>query len=586
MNLLLYLSLTNEKYKDVIVLRKIDIIVILGILFFLILFSYNELFDFSLTGDQIYHAYFSKFYSIEITKNILYHLSKFDIYSQLNIDSLFFKWPLFFVNIGLIMFFYVLFIIHNKLLKKTWHIYVFFNCIFIFLYLFSFRYFGGYSFTEFHPPLRTLLPSFFSSISLVNNYQFFLPQILCLLLLGFTVFKIIRNNFSFFLSFLSSLCVVTIPVLWYSSTILEFSIWSGCAWSLSLLFIYKYSSSLTIENIIRIVSIISIFTLIRHTAILAVIPIFILIIIKRREYNYTYKNLLIFLLPILSAIPYIIRLLYSSSPASYSPGECFFIPLHYNVLERIILSFRTEIPYLSISNAIGIGGVVIALFSFIPTARKNILNHLLALMLFILGYCLFYSINCTLWGGGRYQAEYVAPFFVLGFVYIVSLIYKYFHKYTAFVLIFIICYNLYNIYQIKFVKINLGDSIKNNLPIYKNGVISQFPVNYDLVFKELKANGLAGNEFVIDPSYIVFSVIINDYTIKQYLSSRLIYDQVLYCKPSQDLIHCIQNNSNIKVLVIHPNSTSLIPELIKNGWKEWKIINNIYSLPLVLMKRF
>jgi hypothetical protein len=161
------------------------------------------------------------------------------------------------------------------------------------------------------------------------------------------------------------------------------------------------------------------------------------------------------------------------------------------------------------------------LLGFIPLRRAAIRGSLLMVFLFAILYFMFYAAAPSAWGTGRYQAEYVAPFIVLGlfkFALLVSRTPRGSYV-VGLVLSLLILNNCY-------IFLNLPRLVLN-LPAFSRPVTITYPTtrrmeaivstevnNYSEMLRDLKKDGFAQRSLLVDAwTYGAFPQILSGYSV-------------------------------------------------------------------------
>ena len=423
----------------------------------------------SLNGDQLAHSQQSKLHSITLI-DFLSNQTGF-------LNNFSFKWLIYIVDLLII---FVGFLFYKFTKNRSWLFKVaVFSSLFL-VFRFIIMAFGGSAGP--HPSFR-LFPLWFSSAIFTSaDFNFRLAQFVGLIGLMLFIQRIANLKLNFINSWLFALAVGTIPVLWHVGVLAEQSVWTAVSWTAFLFYVFAYSEKF---NYIRWISIISIFTLLRQSVFVALLPLFLIIIVdlfKRKEFKI--KEIFILISPIFLMLPFLFSSVINGTSASYLGDIPSF--------QRVLVALDSEIVFNAIMNSIGWPWVI---FLFIPLLFfiKNSLKISAVLIFFIAGVYVFYMIAPGLWGIGRYQAEYIIPFIILGFFLIVNFAVKRYnlaHKLLPVIFTILIINNIYVFKNlagfnkpIDQLKISFNQDIKVRS---QYAILSEFPYEYKKHLQKLK----------------------------------------------------------------------------------------------------
>lgn len=552
----------RSEYKDNIAIFKKDIAIFLSFLVIMLILSFGELTN-SLVGDQLFHSQMSQ-------KHIIIILLKLSGMTGV-LNNLIFSNVLFFLNlisIGLLISVYYLFKNRNFITKV-----ILFSSVF-FIFRVAIIMLGGNA--SAHPPLR-LFPLWLSSSLLSStDFSFRLPQFLGLIVFMWLTQRIANHKLTFLCSWLFGLAVGTIPLLLHVGTLVEQSVWTAVIWSLFLLALAE-SDDLGDFKWIRWFSLISLFTMLRQTAILALIPLFIFYIAYAfGKSKYDFKKLLFVLAPVLVMLPFIIRSIIIGTPATYMPGEVDYIPKDASSIERVWIALSSGIAPRAILNTVLIPWVIFAFFAFAIYSRdlRKMANTFVIFIFFVSAFFIFYSISPCLWGTGRYQAEYIVPFAILGFYYLSVRLNGTGRLASKFLAAIFVCMIFYNIFIFK----NLHNLDKTEQIYHGNTILSESVYNYKDALKAVRDEGYAGHTYIAGITYGTFPEILNRFTIAEVLSTRKTFIHQSEMKELRKVSwthadpESITASSEIKIILISDifQSRKAIKGLQAFGWEPWK----------------
>lgn len=561
---LLFYSDRIEEFKSSFSIKKYSVFIFFSY-FLVMLFFTRDLLMQSLTGDQIYHANRSQMHVVTLLRKVSLFTTIFD-----NIPLKYISYICTLLIISIIAIFFNLLKGKNKFLKL-------FILAFMFLGIRISVVFLG--FTEGHPPFRLFPLWVASSIFPMSDFIFRFSQfILLIILMTFMQIKI-NEKLSSVTSWFFALAIGTIPVLFYTSSIVEPSIWTTFLLTILLIKLDNIES----KDNLKWFSVIGIFSLMRSTAIIGLLIIVLKLfyevileikikkVIKIRKY-------LTYLFPFLVFMPYIVITLINGTPATYIPGEVEFIPTDASAIERVFIAFKEGIMIEVIKNSISSMWLIFLLFAFIPTNRYKRINSVFIFISFIFGLYLFYSIKASLWGNGRYQAEYIIPFVILGFYNaIIVLKEKTNENKFVFISFFVgmICYNHY-FYTKTIENYNEEKSFIVNNDYIKTSIISDGIYNYKEALYEAKKSGYSENLYICGITYGIFEQIVNGYTLREINKLSEISKEMNMWNPSildaKEVANIISNNQNVEMVLLSETlkKKEIESELKKMGWKNWK----------------
>lgn len=366
-----------------------------------------------------------------------------------------------------------------------------------FLVIFSNLFFHFYN-SDFHPPLRglpVLLSGLFGIDSTSFRMQGLIPVFIFILWVLSQPLKTIDKLIYIFFIF-------TVPVLFFNTFIVEFSIWTFTIVSIFLIYIFN-SDDLNQDDILKLGLGVILFSLIRQPVVL------LLLIILALCFYYKYYQVLI-KLSLLSIPTFLYRFKYPTSPASYNPEEKF---LHFetnlSLFERLFESlFPSNLDYFFVNN-----GYLLTFFIFgivYLISNNNFKLLFFYLIIFTLFWTLFHSIRPLLWGVPRYQLEYVLPFYA-AFAFILI-------KNMNFVKLLVSVFILFNLYQIYSFSNNF-QNLKIDYISYFQGKTPYLSESYIDFINTLKTSKTecSGNKIIFDgniPTYSNFPLIFANYSVK------------------------------------------------------------------------
>ena len=556
--ILLFLFFIYEKYIskngiDTIVISKSDLKVVSVILFTAILVGFDYIF-YSLVNDELYHSYLSQFHAIYGLEVLSNRLPNFIIEQKASMLVWLISSSILISSIALLYF----------VLKWDFkHKYIFLSILILLFFRTVYALKGGLDFP--HPPFR-LFPLWLSStLFSPSNFSFRLPGVIALSLIGLIIYRVLKPKIiPPFLLWLVISALLSIPLLWHSSYLVEPSIWAAL---FSILFLLAFQSEKFDKlNFYIWFLLLALFILMRQSLVFIALPMLFVFVMERKTLLFkNWKETVFILSPLLVALPFLIRSLLVGTPATGVGSEVQSALLGgvYNVVSSGMLK---DI----IINNFEIWSLFI-IFAFIP-AKKNRLKYFSTVVLFILSaLIIFYSISPHLWGVPRYQAEYIVPLIILGAVKLLIYSYDLNNRASKYILsgIFstLLAYNLYTI--------SISHSYKEALVNDHSVMLSRSVYDYETAFKAAKENGYAGNAVMLGVTYGAMNEVLYGYTLQEIEKQLQFYKKFNKFKGVD--VNSLLQNKNIKLVMlsdIGEKKEYLRTELLENGFKEWKIFSS------------
>ena len=556
--ILLFLFFIYEKYIskngiDTIVISKSDLKVVSVILFTAILVGFDYIF-YSLVNDELYHSYLSQFHAIYGLEVLSNRLPNFIIEQKASMLVWLISSSILISSIALLYF----------VLKWNFkHKYIFLSILILLFFRTVYALKGGLDFP--HPPFR-LFPLWLSStLFSPSNFSFRLPGVIALSLIGLIIYRVLKPKIiPPFLLWLVISALLSIPLLWHSSYLVEPSIWAAL---FSILFLLAFQSEKFDKfNFYIWFLLLALFILMRQSLVFIALPMLFVFVMERKTLLFkNWKETVFILSPLLVALPFLIRSLLVGTPATGVGSEVQSALLGgvYNVVSSGMLK---DI----IINNFEIWSLFI-IFAFIP-AKKNRLKYFSTVVLFILSaLIIFYSISPHLWGVPRYQAEYIVPLIILGAVKLLIYSYDLNNRASKYILsgIFstLLAYNLYTI--------SISHSYKEAVVNDHSVMLSRSVYDYETAFKVAKENGYAGNALMLGVTYGAMNEVLYGYTLQEIEKQLQFYKKFNKFKGVD--VNSLLQNKNIKLVMlsdIGEKKEYLRTELLENGFKEWKIFSS------------
>jgi len=555
----------KEDFKDSVVLRKSDLGVIAIFLAAVLPFSVRDL-SHSLVGDQLAHAQSSQVHFISLIQAIAGRIESIRNFPFGNL-----LWALDFVALaaGILL----LRCMKGRSFPVRAAVY---SLGFLSLRLAVFLASGGGSS---HPQFR-LFPLWLTSALLSPcDWGFRIAQFLPLIGLMWATQRMAVAILPFGFSCLLGLVVGTIPVLWHVGTLVEASIWTAVVWTTLLLSIARHDPANPFPHI-RWISCVCIATMMRQTAFLALIPLFVMLgeeMIRKRSADI--GKLLLCLAPLLVMAPFLMRSLLLGTPAIQYEGEAS------NTLGNILYAVRSGIALTAVLNSVLIPWAILLPISFLAISVRKPLYGGACLAWFLAAFVVFYSIRFTLWGIGRYQAEYVVPFSVVGLFLVVAAVHRLDRgrKYVIVLLLFLFAFNVVS--YIRLPRVNLpADFLRNNFfHVMKErgyySILSEWPFPNGRALRVAKQEGLAGAVYMAGITYGVFGEVLNGYTVNEVLAAKDRFLKMEALKRIRGIswteppaVEDIDSDPDIRLVLVSDceAAESFVEQLTGHGWKRWR----------------
>lgn len=260
-----------------------------------------------------------------------------------------------------------------------------------------------------HPPLR-LLPLFLGQLLFgLHPLACRLPGILTVTLAAFALFRILgevvpslRTSRRVGVALLS--CFV--PIVIYVGDAVEPSVFGYAAAVGTLLLLWWHIRTGDATLLVSAGVLVGIMSLARHTALIWWVPIAVVYLTTPSRFQL--RQVVPTFFPALFVLPY----LRNASLVGHGAVQ----PSEFGLLERLGQALHSDVAIMSVVNTTTLPWLVLfccaAIAAVLRAPRRELLLFLSAVPVCVL----FHAIWPYLWGLGRYQAEYVAPFGVFAFV--------------------------------------------------------------------------------------------------------------------------------------------------------------------------
>lgn len=392
---------------------------------------------------------------------------------------------------------------------------------------------------EVHPPLR-LLPLFISqTIFGLNSFAFRFPSIITSAIVALAVYKLVDSTF--IIRVVASASSVLLPVIFYLSTSVEPSIFGYAAYTLGILSAYLFLAKGKDEHLIQLAIIASLGTLLRQS----VFPLWLLVGIlsiypNSKAIVRNFKKLFVLgLIP----IPYMISAKLQGHIAETATDATW-----HALLKE---SFVSGIGIITAINTTTIPWVFFAFLVFALTFQRIPKLLLLPFLLVIPVYCLFYTVWPYLWGIGRYQAEFIAPF-IIYMIFLSASYGKAFLSHQAksilFLIFIIVVGSTFQTARDYSLDINYKE-----WPKMKISTTAYFP--YDQAFGLMKREELHGNFFVLggSPRYGKIISWLSGFSYldaKKYYENEIVLSEFLKTSSDVDKFASFCSNKDVSYVLI------------------------------------
>lgn len=549
----------HHLFADKLIIRKKDLIVFL--IFFLVLFplSIRNL-TASLVNDGLAHAQQAETHGI----SLIYLLAqRTGFLNNINFAAL-----LWIVNLTIIVIVGLFYFLFRK--KSLFVKIAAFSAAFILFRLLIIQ-FGGSG--GLHPPFR-LFPLWLSSVVFSPvDFSFRFAQFTGLLMLGWLIQRLSEYKIGFINSLFLGLASATIPVLWHAGVLVEQSIWTTLAWGGVLLYMFA-KPEFNSKDYLRLLAFVSILTLMRQPAFLAFLPVFVRLVWDLRQKKINFKDLPVLLFPILAAVPFLLNNFIFGTAATHNSG-----------LSRVWLAVKSGVIITAITNSVQPVWLIFGLLAFVLALKKP-LCFLKLIVLLTGGVLIFYLILPALWGVGRYQAEYIVPFAILGLFSGVWFLKERtnLNRYVLpLMLVVLIVGNIYIFKNIPRLNVSVDVLVQNfNEQIKKPGqysILSEFPYDYNEALAVARAASYAKLVYIAGSTYGIFPQILNGFSVAEVMAAKnmmagesILRNSVATLSPEQ-----INSNKAIKLVLISDieNKEDFVRQLKDFDWRNWKIFKNL-----------
>lgn len=572
----------QKVFEDSITLRGKDIVVFVSYFIFVVLFSLRGLLT-SIDGDQLYHAQQAMMPSIFGVQFLSNHF--FSIVHTISYSLVVWGVILCIMCATLALCFFT---------KKVSSVYTYIGLGFLFLASRFFVLYAGGNGSAF-PPLR-LFPLWVSStVFSPSSFGFRMAAFVGLIALMYVVWHYATKRLQPVSAYLLGLFAGTIPVVLHVGTLVEMSLWATFCLVFVLFVIDDWSEGKKIKYL-KVISLIVIFSCMRISGFITLVPIIAMLGYDFFHRKINKKEVLYAVAPMTVLIPVIFASIYIGTPSSYHGAISFnpYIEAQASLFRRLHVAIASGTFFTNVYDSIRFPLVIV--LALVPIlVWRNTKKAVLVLSLFVMYFALFYSIEPGLWGNGRYQAEFVAPFIIYG-VYLFSLVVSRWQKILIVVFCLVIVNNLYLFTRMSEMnEASFGHDVYSTVMKKREGyfVWSELPYNFKEALQSAKQDGFAGNLYYSPGNgYGYFAEILSGYTVSEMQQQKSIISRIgvgIDEKTSDSIIA----DKDIRLVLINGSRKNketlnerLATTLQKNGWVPWReFTNSIYGTTMYGFKR-
>jgi len=555
----------KDEFTDFVVFRKSDLAVLAAFTALVLPFSVRDL-SHSLVGDQLAHAQSSQAHFISLIQAIAHRVESI---RNLTFGNL--LWALDFAALaaGILL-------LHSLRRRSFTARVAVYSLGFLLLRWMVYLGSGGGSP---HPQFRLFPLWMMSALFSPSDWVFRIAQFLPLIGLMWATQRISVAVLPAWISCLLGLVVGTIPVLWHVGTLVEASVWTAVVWTALLLSIARHEP----ENpfpYIRWISCVCVATMIRQTAFVALIPLFIMLgkeMIRKRAVDI--RRSLLCLAPLLAMAPFLMRSLLFGTPAAQTGGETS------HAIGNVLYALQSGIALNSILNSVLIPWAILLPVSFLMISMRKPMYGAACLAWFLAAFAVFYSIRFSLWGVGRYQAEYVVPFSAVGLFLAVTAAHRldWGRKVAILLLLSLFAFNVVSYIRLPlvnppadFLRDTFFQVIKER---GKYSMLSELPFPNGRALGVAKSEGFAGAVYMAGITYGVFGEIMNGFTVGEVLAARERFLKLEAMKMFRGnpggkppAVEDIESDPEIRLVLVSDceGAEPFVERLSGRGWKRWK----------------
>ncbi len=219
------------------------------------------------------------------------------------------------------------------------------------------------------------------------------------------------------------------------------------------------------------------------------------------------------LIPILLMLPQTLAAILLKTPATKGMAVTGMLPKVWTAVSGGVVAQVAE------HSVFGYGLALLAV-AFVPVPGNAAVLAPLRAIWFSLGVTLFFSISPILWGIGRYQAEYLAPFVVFGFyqlllICLAGLPKAASRKVAAVLAILVLGLNCH--YYLSLPELNRPAAGSVTVPSIDSRILSQSYFETEKAYQFIQSAGLAGKTFYAGLGYGGFLTVIQGIRVRDWL---------------------------------------------------------------------
>ena len=442
-----------------------------------------------------------------------------------------------------------------------------------------------------HPPLH-LLPLFLTgSLFGLNDLSFKLSYFLAYVIFLTLLYRMLLRVFSTSVSYITVLAIGTIPLLSYLNTIVEHSFWALICFTLVLVEIIT-SPKL---NYPRLICFVSIAVLMRQPTFLVLLPIFLLLAIEIYQSGTIKKwakTSWVIFLPLLLFGPFLILSLLYGTPSTDALGQG-------SMLDRVKMAAQNGVILYSVSRSIPLWWLIFLPFAFIPLSASTVSRNIGLLLFGIMAIMVYYSINPSLWGYAKYQAEYAAPFVIAGLLLLMVRIKQF--KQAKFILIActvgLLTLNVMELMGQRHLKKIEGQNLEKKFDVNLvtdeiKHLVAAIPYEYKQAYTFIRQERLDGSTYSIGATYGILPEVMNSLSVHAVRASYDIYTgqeaNRLNSMKAGLRVDVIEADYRIQAVMIGSiaGEKKLIEDFRQQNWKQVAEFRNIhYGTTVLIMRR-
>ena len=530
-----HFNYVKSKEKISINLESKDLLLFSFLLFFYLLLDFKDLVS-SLYGDEFSNA-------VRTQRTAIYLI--YEVFSKTNFS--YFEHYQFKNLVHFLSFLELIFlIIIIKLIQKK-------KLLLIFILIVPTIIFRNYlSDIGMHPPLNHSLSFVFTSLFGFSDFIFRFSYLIIFIIGYILLYKQLKDQVDIKINYLLILSLFTIPLSFLSSTNVDHSIW-GHIFLINFLVYYHFNKSIDHKKLVLIISLLS---MARITIFATIVIVFIDYIFYKKG-KIDLKEIVRIFFPVIFFLPFILKTILLGSNVHTGNIIQIFSELLNKVEEFKILSSTIIFNPLHI--------ILLSLFGlFLFIKKKNYLKIINLLILFIIYFLIYSSIEETFLGHPKYVFEYTLPYIIFFMIIFFTEI----KNFRIFALIILILANLFFVNNFQTNKITLENSTIHFI---------RDRHDYKSAFKTVYKNQKQSSTLLLGLNYGFVTQILNKYSVRESINIR---DKNLQMKN-----YLIQNkNKNIYQFVNYDNEidTILIDKHSfkrnKENFTKWELVEE-FSYP-------